>query len=241
MIKFFLEAFLQVAIILPFAIVLLKEFNKANFQRIAIFVLCYIVYQLILVLPKLNPAFDFVSSSWNWDGKILGVILGIICFYLFKKHFAENNFFTLKQSKTNLRKAQIGATALVILSTVVWYVLGKSKFDIETLAFQLTIPGVDEEIMFRGILLGLLMSALKCKIYFLGNPSVLLTAILFGFMHALTLDIDYSLSFEPVYFIQTGFAGYIWGWVTIKSRSILLAILSHNFSNFFGTLSTMIK
>ncbi|MBP7500508.1 MAG: CPBP family intramembrane metalloprotease, partial [Chryseobacterium sp.] len=43
------------------------------------------------------------------------------------------------------------------------------------------------------------------------------------------------------YFIQTGFAGYIWGWITIKSRSILLAILSHNFSNFFGTLSTMIK
>ena len=39
----------------------------------------------------------------------------------------------------------------------------------------------------------------------------------------------------------SGFAGYVWGWITIKSRSILLAIVSHNFSNFFGTLSTMIK
>ena len=95
--------------------------------------------------------------------------------------------------------------------------------------------------MFRGILLGLLATSLKDKISFLGNPSVLLTAILFGFMHALTLNKDYSIDFEPIYFIQTGFAGYVWGWITIKSRSILLAIVSHNFSNFFGTLSTMIK
>ena len=116
-----------------------------------------------------------------------------------------------------------------------------SKFNLETLAFQISLPGIDEEIMFRGILLGLLATSLKDKISFLGNPSVLLTAILFGFMHALTLNKDYSINFEPIYFIQTGFAGYVWGWITIKSRSILLAIVSHNFSNFFGTLSTMIK
>lgn len=118
---------------------------------------------------------------------------------------------------------------------------GKSKFNLETLAFQLTVPGIDEEIIFRGILLGLLMSSLKENIKFLGNPSVLLTGILFGLMHALTLKNDLSINFNSIYFFQTGIAGYIWGWITIKSRSILMAILSHNFSNFFGTLVTMIK
>lgn len=239
--RFLLEAFSQVMILVPFAVMLLKGYNKANFRRIAIFVLCYVSYQLILVLPKLSPAFDFVSSSWNWDGKILGIMWGVICYFIFKRHFAENNFFTLKQNKVNFKKALIWAVALVVLSTIVWFIFGTSKFNMETLAFQLTFPGIDEEIMFRGILLGLLMSALKDKASFLGNPSVLLTALLFGFMHALTLDVNYSVNFEPIYFVQTGFAGYIWGWITIKSRSILLAILSHNFSNFFGTLSTMIK
>lgn len=118
---------------------------------------------------------------------------------------------------------------------------GGSPFDFETLAFQLTMPGIDEEIMFREVLLGLLLNALKDKISILGNPGILLTAILFGFLHALTLDKDYSISFEPIYFLQTGFGGYVWAWVAMKSRSILLPILSHVFANFFAALVAMFR
>lgn len=241
MIKILFEAILQIAILIPFAFFLLKDKSKINFQRLLIFAVAYVVYQIVLVLPKINSNFDFTKSSWNWDGKIYGIICGILFYVLFRKFFRENDFFTLKQNKENFKPALVGAISIVLLSTIIWFLLGNSKFNSETLAFQISLPGIDEEIMFRGILLGLLATALKDKISFLGNPSVLLTAILFGFMHALTLDKNYSIDFDPIYFIQTGFAGYIWGWITVKSRSILLAILSHNFSNFFGTLSTMIK
>lgn len=241
MTKFLLEALLQVIILIPFAFFLLKDKSKINFQRLLIFVLTYVVYQIILVLPKINPNSDFIKSSWNWDGKIYGIICGILFYFLFRKFFLENDFFTLKQNKENFKPALIGSISVVLLSTIIWFLLGNSEFNLETLVFQISLPGIDEEIMFRGIFLGLLATALKDKIYLLGNPSILLTAILFGFTHALTLDKNYSIDFNPIYFIQTGFAGYIWGWITIKSRSILLAILSHNFSNFFGTLSTMIK
>ncbi|MDR1198527.1 MAG: CPBP family intramembrane metalloprotease [Prevotellaceae bacterium] len=241
MTKILLEALLQILVLIPFAVIFLKEKTKVNFLRLLIFVFCYVVYQIFLVLPKINSAFDFIKSSWNWDGKILGIIFGIISCLLFKKYFRENDFFTLKQNKKNFKPALIGATVIVLLSTIVWFLLGKSEFNLETLAFQISLPGIDEEIMFRGILLGLLATSVKDKVSFLGNPGILLTAILFGFMHALTLDRNFSIDFDAAYFFQTGFAGYIWGWITIKSRSILLAILSHNFSNFFGTLSTMIK
>lgn len=241
MTKNLLEAFLQVLILIPFAFLWLKERNKINFQRLTIFTLCYVLYQIFLVLPKINPMFDLIKSSWNWDGKIYGIIFGIASFFVFKNYFAENNFFTLKQNQKGFKNALIASIAIVLISTILWFLLGNTKFDIETLAFQISLPGIDEEIMFRGILLGLLATALKEKIKYIGNPSILLTSILFGFMHALTIDKNYAVDFEPIYFLQTGFAGYIWGWITIKSRSILLAILSHNFSNFFGTLSTMIK
>lgn len=241
MIKIILEAFLQVFIVIPFAILFLKEKNNTNFKRILIVVFCYIFYQIFLVLPRINSIFDFIESSWNWDGKIYGIICGVICYLFFKKYFEENNFFTLKQSKDNFRGALFGTIGIVLLSTLIWFLLGNSEFNLETLLFQISLPGIDEEIMFRGILLGLLTTSLKSKVPFLGNPSVLLTAVLFGFMHALTLSENFSISFNSFYFIQTGFAGYVWGWITLKSRSILLAILSHNFSNFFGTLSTMIK
>lgn len=239
--KILLEASLQVLIITPFAILLLKEKNRINFLRIFIFSFCYVFYEFIKNFPKFYPAFDIIKSSWNWDGKIYGIALGVIFYFLFRKLFEENDFFTLKQHKENFKPALAGATVMVILSTIIWAILGKSDFDFETLAFQISIPGIDEEIFFRGLFLGLLSSALKEKVSFLGNPSVLLTATLFGFMHALKIDRNNSIGFDSIYFLQTGLAGYIWGWITIKSRSILLAILSHNFSNFFGTLATMIK
>lgn len=95
--------------------------------------------------------------------------------------------------------------------------------------------------IFRGILFGLLLSALRQNIPFLGNPALLITSALFGFMHALTLSENYSIRFNALYFIQTAFAGWVWGWVTLRSRSILMPVLSHNLSNFFGTLVTMLK
>lgn len=241
MTKIFLEAVLQIILLIPFTILFLKEKTKMNFLRIIIFIFCYLVYQISLVLPKINSAFDFIKSDWNWDGKIYGIIFGVVSYFVFRKYFFENNFFTFKQNKEGFKSAKIGAIVVVLLSTIIWFILGKSKFDLETLAFQISLPALDEEIMFRGILLGILATSLKEKISFLGNPSILITSVLFGFMHALTLDKNISVNFDPIYFIQTGFAGYIWGWITIKSRSILLAILSHNFSNFLGTLSTMIK
>jgi len=241
MAKILIQAFLHVLILIPLAIFLLKEKTKINFLRIFVLVFCYVIYQIIEVLPKINSTFDIIKSNWNWDGKIYGTILGIVFYFLFRKLFQENNFFTLKQNKENPKSALIGAIIVVLLSSIVWFIFGKSKFDFETLCFQISIPGIDEEIFFRGLLLGLLATALKSKISFLGNPSVLLIAILFGFMHALKINKSNSISFDLIYFLQTGFAGYIWGWITIKSRSILLAILSHNFSNFFGTLLTMIK
>jgi uncharacterized protein len=241
MTRFLLEAILQVIFIIPLAIFLMKNRTKEDYLRIFFCALIYISYQIALVLPKLSEALNFIGGKWNWDGKIFGILFGVICYFVFRKYFSENDFFTLRQNHENFKKSLTVAIVIVILATIIAALTGNSEFDKETLAFQLTMPGVDEEIMFRGILLGLLMTTLREKVSFLGNPSVLLTAVLFGFMHALTLDKDYSIEFEPIYFIQTGLGGYVWGWITVKSRSILPAILSHNFSNFFAALSTMTK
>jgi membrane protease YdiL (CAAX protease family) len=223
------------------AILLLKERSKDNFLRVLFFALIYVIYQIALSLPSLSKSLNFIESSWNWEGKIFGILFGIICYFLFRKYFSDNDFFTFRQNQEGFRKALAVAIFIVVLATTIAFLTGSSKFNLETLAFQLTMPGIDEEIMFRGILLGLLASSLKPKFAFLGNPAVLLNAILFGLMHALTLDKNNSLDFEPIYFLQTAIGGYAWAWITIKSRSILLAILSHNFSNFFAAASTMLK
>jgi membrane protease YdiL (CAAX protease family) len=242
MTRYLVEAFLQIIIIVPLAVLLVKKRTTENYLRILFFALIYIVYQIVLILPKFMEQLKFIGGNWNWEGKLFGIIFGIICYFIFRKYFSENDFFTLRQDKENFKKALIVTIVSVLLVTLVASLTGGGEqFSSETLAFQLIMPGIDEEIMFRGILLGLLATALRDKLKFLGNPSVLLTAILFGFLHALTLEKDYSINFEPIYFLHTGIGGYIFGWITIRSRSILLAILGHGFANCFAALSTMIK
>lgn len=234
------EAILQVILLIPFAFILLKNKAKRQIQRLLLFVFIFVVYQVALALPSIHASFNFIESSWNWEGKGYGISWGIMAYVLFRNYFKENDFFTLKQNKANVKPTLLAAIGVVLLSTTAWFVLDKIAFNAEALAFQLSLPGLDEEMMFRGILLGLLASSLKEKIPYLGNPSIILVAILFGFTHAITLNKVYAVNFDTLYFVQTCFQGYVWGWITLKSRSILLPILSHNCSNFIGLLVTMV-
>lgn len=235
------EAILHIFFLIPFAILLLEKKLKENFLRIILFGLIYAVYQTVLILPKLSETFNFIGGNWNWDGKIYGILFGTICYFLFRKYFSENNFFTLRQKKENFRAVLIVTIISVLVVAIIAYFTGKDELSLETLAFQLTMPGIDEEIMFRGILFGLLLTALQEKIGFLGNPAIWLTAILFGFVHALSLEKDYSINFEPIYFLHTAIGGFIFGWITLRTQSILLAVLAHGFANFLAALATMMK
>jgi uncharacterized protein len=240
--RFLIEALLHVLILIPFAVFLAKEKTKENYLRIFLFALVYVLYQLVLVLPRLVPALNLIDSRWNWDGKIFGILFGVACYFALRRYFRADDFLTLRQDRVNFKKTLAVAVAAVALVTLVAYLMaGSSEFSAETLAFQLTMPALDEELLFRVVLLGLLASALRDKIAFLGDPAVLLTAVLFGLLHALTLDKNYALGFEPVYFLHTAFGGLVFGWLTIKSRSFLLALLVHGLANFLAALATMLK
>jgi len=234
------ESLLQFIIILPLVLLFLKKYNKENICKVLVFGMIFIVYSIIINLPVIYNSLRVVGGNWNWTGKILGILFGVLCYFLFRKLFEDYDFFTFRQDKTFFKKGSILSFVVVLFASIIWFIFGKSEFDVESLVFQL-LPGIDEEIMYRGILLGLLMSSLKGESKFIGNPSLLITSILFGLIHALKLNKSLDLSFDLIYFLQTGLAGYAWGWIAIKTKSILLAILSHNFSNFFGTLATMIK
>lgn len=235
------ESLLQFTIIFPLVLLFLKKYEKENIFKVIVFGVVFISYSIIIKLPTIFNSLRVIGGQWNWSGKIAGVLFGVLCYFLLRKLFKEYDFFKLKQDKTYLKKALVLSLIVVLAASIIWFVFGESEFNVESLAFQM-LPGIDEEIMYRGILLGLLMSSLKEKSKFLGNPSLLITSILFGLIHVVKLNKSFDLiSFDPLYFLQTGLAGYVWGWITIKTRSILLALLSHNLSNFFGTLVTMIK
>lgn len=240
MIHLLLEPVLHILILVPVILIFLRETSSVNILRIVLFCGSYLIYQIMLVLPRLFPVFDVIQSSWNWEGKILAAIWAILAWVCCRKYFPGHNFMTFHQDRQGFRSALLAAAGVVVLATGIWYWLGNANWDAETLIFQATLPGIDEEIMFRGVLLGLLLSSFRKDYPVALHPAVWITSILFGFMHALIINSTLSVHFDTIYFIQTTFAGIMWGWITLKSRSILLAVVSHNLSNGLGTLAMML-
>lgn len=136
-------------------------------------------------------------------------------------------------------KPAIWAAVLVIGIPTLLGALNTKEFNLEILLFQITMPGFDEEIMFRGVLLGLMCSCLRNDGPTWRNPANLIASILFGLVHALNVDRG-SVSFSVSSFIWTGMIGYGLGYMTLKTRSILLAIVAHNLCNFLQNLVAMI-
>jgi membrane protease YdiL (CAAX protease family) len=236
-----LEPILHLLVLLPILLFFLKDYKRETFKNVFLFALVYFVYQVILVIPRFFPILDVINSPWNWEGKILAALWAIACAWTWRKRLQPHYFITYKQDANGVKLASLAGLFIVLLATLIWGIYGKSEFDAETLWFQLTLPGIDEEILFRGVLLGLLLNTVAFRDFPLFNPSIWITAILFGFIHGFTLNKNFEIQIDGLLFTQTAFAGWVWAWMTIKSRSILLPILSHNFSNFFGTLISMLK
>jgi membrane protease YdiL (CAAX protease family) len=128
---------------------------------------------------------------------------------------------------------------------VIVFIGSPVKFDIENIFFQLTMPGIEEEIAYRGIMLGLLNKILTPKIKIfdksLGSPAIWITAILFGLSHGLFITDSFKIIFNYFPFLSAIFSGFIWGWITLRSGSILLSVISHNLTNVINNLIVIIK
>ena len=236
--QFLLEPILHLVIILPLLLIFMKERTRVNYLRVLCIVGCYLIYYFALTLQYHFDCFNIIGGSWNWDGKIYGIVCGVAMYFIFRRQFNENNFFTLKQNKEGIKSALKVAVAILAIA-ILGGVVNEKEFNLETLLFQISMPGIDEEIMYRGVLLGLMCSALRAGGAAWRSPAIIINAVLFGLVHSLTLG-DGALQFNSVNFIWTAILGYSFGYITIKTRSILIPMLTHNLYNFTLNLLAMI-
>ena len=117
--------------------------------------------------------------------------------------------------------------------------LSEEEFDVETLFFQISMPGIDEEIMCRGVMLGLMCSALREGGKPSRSPAIIINGIWFGLVHSLAFQ-NGEVAFSVGSFIATGIVGYALAYITIKTRSILIPMLTHNLCNFANNLLSML-
>jgi membrane protease YdiL (CAAX protease family) len=208
------------------------EKTKENYYRILIVSICFVFFFFARITPNI---IWFQHFKLPWESRLFSIVSVILCFCIFKKHFSEYNFI-----KTNIEMKHLRITSLVSIITIVGYLFvfyfrgSPQKFNIEEFLFISTIVEIEEELFFRGILLGLLLSCLDKKIAFIKYPAAVLSGIIFGFWHGNFMQFDFMS------IIVNCFFGYIMGWLAIKNKSIIMPIIVHILTNALGYLLQVI-
>lgn len=180
---------------------------------------------------------DMIGGAWNWQGKLLALaatlaIAGSSSFGWRRAGFA------LVQEPGSL-KAVLPVAALYCGFFVILAVAfpdGQSNG--EDIAFQLTMPGLEEEPFYRGILLLALDRAFTGRKRFLGVDwgwGSVLSCGLFGMAHAFGFSHG-GFSFDPAVMALTAIPAFIAVWLRLRTGSLLLPVLLHNFGNAISLL-----
>lgn len=209
-----------------------KEGKAVGFNRnVLLFSLYHVCYVMLIYLPIMVAELSISGSSMNWTGKILGVIFSIAVLIGVKNTPHFKNYVTGPKLGETLKKTfMVGGIALITMCLLTIVFSHGKETNAEKLAYQLTMPGLDEE-LWRGILLGFLVLVLKPRKYKLGHPALWATTLIFALGHSLYLE-DWRIGFALDAFIITGALGYVLGWMTLRNKSILLALVFHNLINF---------
>jgi uncharacterized protein len=180
-------------------------------------------------LPSMLPAANLLPGAWNWDGKLYSLLLGgLLLLALRPDPHAIGLTFAVKRP----RSTWIAVGLLVMLSSILGLVFRPDAPDIETLLFQPLMPGLAEELAYRGIAPALLLSAMRGRISEDGIPwaVVFITGFAFGAWHGLSYSNE-GLSFDPMSALFPLIGGLAYGWLRFHSGSIWPTCLAHGLGN----------
>lgn len=196
----------------------------------------YALYDFLLTRGFYLLPDPFPEASWNWAGKLMS-LAGVLAICALPAIGWTRAGITLRQGK-----GWIAAAVVLALLGGLFFNLAISnpdgRDDWETIAFQWTMPGLDEEIFYRGLFLLAMNEAFSARARILGAPvgyGGLLATVLFGLAHGLAYDKD-GFSFDAMSFAMTGGPALILLWLKERTGSVLMPIIGHNIANGASTL-----
>lgn len=194
----------------------------------ALFAVYLSLDDLVTGLPNLFPIFNFIPGNWNWSGKFLSLAFSAIVIFSLKLSPGAIGF--RKQEHPNIAWISLGL--FVIWGGCLGAFFQPGVPDAETLAFQATMPGLAEEIAYRGIAPAILLALMNRKPRVNGIPwaVILVTSIMFGLWHALSFSHGH-IEFDLMSGLFPFIGSIPGGWLRFKTKSLLAPVLGHSLAN----------
>ena len=184
---------------------------------------------------SLQPHVPWLAHlRWNWLGKALAIVIDL----------------TILAAMSGIRLSDAGVTwgqragwcvpALLVVALTCafsWAVQalfdGQRHLETERLVYQATMPGLDEEIFWRGLLLAWLVRAFGRGVSLAGARfgfAEVAVTLLFAAGHSLAVSAG-SIQFDGLAFAVTGLIGASLMWLRTRTGSLLVPVLAHNIVN----------
>ncbi len=225
---------LWLIIILPLLLIAKITTKKTNVKYIIIFIVYFLLDSYTRILAPRYIKIDFLN--YNWIGTILATIIALIFIFYHRKDIREELGFSTKTKKT-LQFGLILFIGFLLFDFVFKLILFPKggEFKLEPFLFQATMPGISEEIVFRGILLWLLSKAFipskKIKGVLFGWGFVIVT-FTFAMIHGVILKENMEIKIDYVTIIYlTIITSLSLGFLRKFSGTLIVPIVGHNVVN----------
>lgn len=242
-------AFIQwawsIAVSLPFLIIAFRSARRAG-GTVSLYTLIQLAlfFLVSLALTRLEPIWFFHERLWQ--AMLLEAMWALV--FLFATHSIATAGLTFRIS------AQAWRDSLIVTGLLLLFVIARGlglKFtglgagggdspNLEFLLFQLTMPGIAEELAYRGVIQPGLNSVFG-RPWKLFNAYVgwgwIITSVIFWAVHAFRVDAQLQLSFYWPTLTMQLLVGFILGWLRERSGSLIPPIIVHNLVNVIWTLS----
>jgi hypothetical protein len=179
--------------------------------------------------------FESYGLTFLWDGKLAAIAMMLVLIALMPNMTFARAGLTLRQADGSVIPALLMGAALCAFawSFAIFYWPGTNENTAEALIFQATMPGLDEELRFRGPTLVLLSAALGTRFRLFGGEigwGVPVTALLFGLAHGMRFT-EGGWQFDAFNTLYTGALGFGLAWMRERTGSLALPVVWHNIIN----------
>ena len=211
----------------------------------------YFADNFIILLTNRFSQLQFIPNRvWEgflicgWSGKLYSIL-----FALALLPFVQA--ILTRQEVGLIGRQQAGSllpSCMVVLALSAWALYvgissPKGKSDLDTILYLTVMPGLNEELIYRGYLLGLLDKLMPGKTTLMAAPigwGVVVTSLLFGLLHGFWLDGSLSIHLEIIALRNAAISGFIFAWLKNRTGSLLVPVVAHGLEDFLFFLPRML-
>jgi len=180
----------------------------------------------------------------NWSGKLYSVLLVLALVAVVRGPLDRAVVGLTLRQRTGWRLPSLAVlAALAAWATAVGLSSPQGPWDPATLAYLAVMPGLNEELVYRGALPALIDRLVPGRVNLLGASlgwGLATTTVLFALLHGVWLDAAWSVRVDLIALRNAAVTGLAFAWLRARTGSLLLPVAAHGLVDFLFFLPRMV-